>query len=417
MPEAVVDDGDDINFFYAALKLACSNGQRSQVAQVRVVDAAANFASHPRVRSKVVPALEDVFAAAESGAVDRPSMSRAMEVVNAISTRRGTGVLVGKMKLRLKDWVRRFLLDFPGETELTHCRAMFEAWLARGLMSERTVVPLLRHIDEVVRRATVAKRKFDNIAQQQDDENPAGKNAKISRTAGLEDEREMEKVWQSLQRVQDEFKSMCSDNRAKLRGQIDVQQDELVDLRAQVVAKDEELGHLRSKVAAHADELATQAEELTGVWARAVKQTTELADLREKLQIRKQELADLRVKGGAQTEEIADARAQLRAQELKHDLLVQEVDRRLGNLESIRQCSDDELRQLIGESMEALSRMQRQSVLRTQAAHSCAVCLERQKTVLLRPCNHMCLCETCSDSVRECPLCRQAIIERIRVHA
>ena len=49
----------------------------------------------------------------------------------------------------------------------------------------------------------------------------------------------------------------------------------------------------------------------------------------------------------------------------------------------------------------------------------CVVCLTEQKCMLIRPCNHICLCLECSNllksKVNECPLCRGRIehIERV----
>jgi hypothetical protein len=46
----------------------------------------------------------------------------------------------------------------------------------------------------------------------------------------------------------------------------------------------------------------------------------------------------------------------------------------------------------------------------------CAVCQEHAKEILLEPCNHVCLCDSCSEKVKdECPLCRQKIRSRKKV--
>ncbi|KAE9413359.1 hypothetical protein Angca_004581, partial [Angiostrongylus cantonensis] len=44
----------------------------------------------------------------------------------------------------------------------------------------------------------------------------------------------------------------------------------------------------------------------------------------------------------------------------------------------------------------------------------CCICIYREKSVLLRPCNHLCLCETCLQAVlneppARCPICRSII--------
>ena len=49
----------------------------------------------------------------------------------------------------------------------------------------------------------------------------------------------------------------------------------------------------------------------------------------------------------------------------------------------------------------------------------CVVCQEAEKSVVLLPCRHMCLCEACStnNQVQFCPLCRRPIAHRISVYA
>ena len=49
----------------------------------------------------------------------------------------------------------------------------------------------------------------------------------------------------------------------------------------------------------------------------------------------------------------------------------------------------------------------------------CVVCQEFEKSVVLLPCRHMCLCEGCSNNaqVQFCPLCRRPIAHRISVYA
>ncbi len=49
----------------------------------------------------------------------------------------------------------------------------------------------------------------------------------------------------------------------------------------------------------------------------------------------------------------------------------------------------------------------------------CVICQDAQKTILLRPCNHYCLCENCASNLtamRRCPLCNTTITERITLY-
>lgn len=49
----------------------------------------------------------------------------------------------------------------------------------------------------------------------------------------------------------------------------------------------------------------------------------------------------------------------------------------------------------------------------------CVICQEKEKTVVLLPCRHMCLCDDCSihEQLGQCPLCRRPIAHKISVYA
>lgn len=88
-----------------------------------------------------------------------------------------------------------------------------------------------------------------------------------------------------------------------------------------------------------------------------------------------------------------------------------------GDVDSIRHCSDDTLNETVTTMMDALLRMQRELFERNRLAVSCVVCLDKQKTILLQPCNHLCLCENCEATMTTCPLCRQRIERKVKVRA
>ncbi|XP_026567997.1 E3 ubiquitin-protein ligase LRSAM1 [Pseudonaja textilis] len=52
----------------------------------------------------------------------------------------------------------------------------------------------------------------------------------------------------------------------------------------------------------------------------------------------------------------------------------------------------------------------------TEERHcECVVCMELQAQVVFLNCGHVCCCHSCSEALRTCPLCRQDIVQRIRL--
>nr|XP_034968563.1 E3 ubiquitin-protein ligase LRSAM1 isoform X2 [Zootoca vivipara] len=45
----------------------------------------------------------------------------------------------------------------------------------------------------------------------------------------------------------------------------------------------------------------------------------------------------------------------------------------------------------------------------------CVVCMEREAQVVFLTCGHVCCCQTCSEALSTCPLCRKDIVQRIRL--
>lgn len=450
-------DQDDVSaLFQSALQLACSNERRLYGAHKRCVDDAVKLACNKRVVPKVVPALEAVFVATEVGVTDRPSMLHALTVVDEIS-RRGCRIpieheaqsLVDNFKPRLGDWLRRSLQEHRGDARvaLAHCRAMVEGWQSLGLMSESTLLPLLRDFHEFAGRSNRRQLKRNlrgSVCEVQG--GVAEQRAKVPRIVATDKECEIDKPWGAS------CSSWPSDSllrRGAAGSLVEGCSREsfpptrtVADLRWRVAAQEEELHELRATASKQADELAdvsataaTQRKKLSDFRAKLVLQERELSNMRAEEQTQTWMLSDLRTSYVEQSRHIDDlleknlrqesciteCRERNKEVERENDHLIKElakeVDRRLGNIACIGQCSDDELASLMTETTEALARMQRQSVQRAQSARCCVVCLDRQKSLLLRPCNHMCLCEACGNSVQECPLCRKTIVERIRVHA
>lgn len=45
----------------------------------------------------------------------------------------------------------------------------------------------------------------------------------------------------------------------------------------------------------------------------------------------------------------------------------------------------------------------------------CVVCMEREAQMVFLSCGHVCCCQTCSEALHTCPLCRKDIVQRIRL--
>ncbi|XP_069578055.1 E3 ubiquitin-protein ligase LRSAM1 isoform X2 [Brachyistius frenatus] len=46
----------------------------------------------------------------------------------------------------------------------------------------------------------------------------------------------------------------------------------------------------------------------------------------------------------------------------------------------------------------------------------CVVCMETGSRVIFLPCGHVCCCQVCADALQNCPLCRAAICQRVRLY-
>ncbi len=57
------------------------------------------------------------------------------------------------------------------------------------------------------------------------------------------------------------------------------------------------------------------------------------------------------------------------------------------------------------------------TIPRSTGEDTCVVCLNKDKQIMLEPCNHVCLCEVCSKKIiKECPICKQKITSRKKVY-
>lgn len=73
---------------------------------------------------------------------------------------------------------------------------------------------------------------------------------------------------------------------------------------------------------------------------------------------------------------------------------------------------------------ERKAKMRAEQVLNMDNAWQCCICQDNEKTIVYSPCNHLSVCHTCDQLMQDqedvngslCPICRQAIVSRVRVH-
>ena len=46
---------------------------------------------------------------------------------------------------------------------------------------------------------------------------------------------------------------------------------------------------------------------------------------------------------------------------------------------------------------------------------TCIACMFNEISIIFRPCNHLCTCESCSEKINICPMCRQLITSRMKI--
>lgn len=47
---------------------------------------------------------------------------------------------------------------------------------------------------------------------------------------------------------------------------------------------------------------------------------------------------------------------------------------------------------------------------------TCVICMDQKPNMTFIPCGHVATCESCSSKVQECPICRQAIVNKQRLY-
>merc|ERR1719312_2163825 len=53
--------------------------------------------------------------------------------------------------------------------------------------------------------------------------------------------------------------------------------------------------------------------------------------------------------------------------------------------------------------------------IETFQSAECVVCMERKCDIIFLPCGHLCACSLCDRDLTQCPLCRSAIAQRVKI--
>lgn len=152
--------------------------------------------------------------------------------------------------------------------------------------------------------------------------------------------------------------------------------------------------------------------------------SAELLVCREKLRARLVDLQDCKEKSRKQEMELLAFKEEHR-QEIKEKsdkITALKVALKTANGENLDHKTAAELSVLEEQTRRALDRI---AVARERAASTlenerlCVVCQENRRSVLFLKCQHLCVCRICGrgDLLSQCPLCREAIVERINVFA
>ncbi|XP_023336476.1 E3 ubiquitin-protein ligase LRSAM1 isoform X2 [Eurytemora carolleeae] len=55
------------------------------------------------------------------------------------------------------------------------------------------------------------------------------------------------------------------------------------------------------------------------------------------------------------------------------------------------------------------------NIIETFHTGECVVCMERKSEIIFLPCGHFCSCSNCEQSIDACPLCRNPVLQRVRL--
>ena len=98
------------------------------------------------------------------------------------------------------------------------------------------------------------------------------------------------------------------------------------------------------------------------------------------------------------------------------DEAVRALKRMKGEPGALENDNVEALRDLLRDMHEGARRVTEVMANREDTERMCVVCTFRRRDTLFVPCSHLVTCQECAQNVSECPICRQRIESRTRVH-
>ena len=158
------------------------------------------------------------------------------------------------------------------------------------------------------------------------------------------------------------------------------------------------------------------------------KSNTELSELKtitsvmlgeiNELKTRNRELSDTKIRNGMLLGEINELKTRDSELKKRNSALLGEPT----VIDSMSYIDILELEHQLTSTLSATSKrkvdvQKEEEIKRKEEAEKklCAICLTSDKCILLRPCNHICLCGPCSTLVTDCPLCRKLVTKKRKV--
>lgn len=152
-------------------------------------------------------------------------------------------------------------------------------------------------------------------------------------------------------------------------------------------------------------------DELIGVKLEKENFQAKVESLREKMSKNQEVLSSLEEEKSRLQNELQLHQKELHQTELSQ-LLCDLIDEQ--TLKSWDRAKILQIEETLQDSISLVMNTRRQ----TERETLCCVCLEGEKTVLILPCKHLCLCKPCSRNkrIRTCPVCRTKIGRRMSVN-